>query len=62
MAQGKSTYAIMDLNDDGQNPLGRYRRKRENNIKVEDTTVWCKDEAGFIRLRTRSNGMVLWRR
>jgi hypothetical protein len=62
MAQGKSTYAVMDLNDDGQNPLGRHRHKQENNIKVEDTTVWCKDEDEFIRLRRGSNGVVLWRR
>jgi hypothetical protein len=59
MAQGKSTYTVMDLNEDGQNPLGMYRRKRENNIKVEDTRVLCKDEAGFIRLRTGSKGVVL---
>jgi hypothetical protein len=62
MVQGKSTFAVMDVNDDGQNPLGRYRHKRENNIKVEDTTVWCKDKAGFIPLQTGSNGVVLWRR
>jgi hypothetical protein len=61
MAQGKSTYAVMNVNDDGQNPLGRYRHKRKNNIKVEDITVWCKYEAGFIRLRTGSNGVVLWK-
>jgi hypothetical protein len=39
MAQGKRTYAVMDVNDDRQNILGRYWHKRENNIKVEDIPV-----------------------
>jgi hypothetical protein len=40
--EGRSVYRVLVWKPEGKRPLGRPRRRRENNIKKYDVGVWTR--------------------
>jgi hypothetical protein len=55
MGEGRSLYRVLFGRSEGKRPLGRPRRRREDNIKMEGSM----GRSGFGWLRIGSNGGLL---
>jgi hypothetical protein len=58
----RGVYRVLVKKTDGKRPLGRSRRRWENNIKMDVQEVEWGIRIGFILLRTGTGGGYLWMR
>jgi hypothetical protein len=56
MGEVMGAYNILVGRPEGRRPLGRPRRRWEDNIKMDLREIGCGDVAGFIGLRIGTGG------
>jgi hypothetical protein len=59
MGERGNTYKILDGNPEGKRPLGIYRRRLEDNIRMDLREIRWKLWTGFIWLRVGTSGRLL---
>jgi hypothetical protein len=60
MGEGRGVYRVLVGKPEGKRPLGRPRRRRENNIRMELQEVGggCEDSIGLAQDRDRWRALV----
>jgi hypothetical protein len=56
MEEGRGVYRVLVGRLEGKRPLGRPRRKWEDNIKIDLREIGIDGRTGFSWLRIQSNG------
>jgi hypothetical protein len=59
MGEGRGAYRILGGRPEGKRPLGRPRRRWEDNIKMDLGEIGIDGATGFSWLRTGSSGGLL---
>jgi hypothetical protein len=59
MGEGRGVYRVLVGRPEGKRPLGRPRRRWEDNIKMDLREVGIMRRTGFSWLRIRSSGGLL---
>jgi hypothetical protein len=59
MVEGRGVYRVLVGKPEGKRPLGRPRRRREDNIKMGLREIGIDGKTGFGWLRIGSNGGIL---
>ena len=60
MEEGRGVYRILVGKPEGKRPLGRPRRRLQDNIKMDLQEVGCGGMTGWIWLRIGTGGGRLW--
>ena len=59
MEEGRNAFKILTGKHTGKGPVGRPRRRRENNIRIDIKEIGVIQRVGLIRLRIRITGYPL---
>ena len=59
MEQSRNAYRVLVGKPEGKGPLGRPRRRWEDNIKMDLREVGCNPEEWIILLKTGTNGELM---
>jgi hypothetical protein len=59
MGEGRGVYRVLVGRPEGKRPLGRYRRRWEDNIKMYLREIGIDGQTGFRCLRIGSGGGLL---
>jgi hypothetical protein len=59
MGEGRGVYRVLVGRPEGKRPLGRPRRRWDDNIKMDLREIGIVGRTGFSWLRTGSNGGLL---
>ena len=59
MDASRNAYRVLVGKPEGKGPLGRPRRRWENNIKMDLKEVGCDARAGWTMLKIGTNGGIL---
>jgi hypothetical protein len=58
MGEGRSVYSVLVERPERKRPLGRHRRRWEDNIKTEDTDRWGRNWIRLAQDRVRWQALV----